>query len=118
MAGLCEGDNEPPGSLKASKFVANDSGYRTLRRSEEKRLEALEMWRRMERVKWTDRIRNETVLERVDEERMMLIVIRKKIKELVGSLSEKKLPTERCNKRNGEREKSSGQKKISDDRRY
>ncbi|KAJ4451822.1 hypothetical protein ANN_03296, partial [Periplaneta americana] len=39
----------------------------TLRRSEEKRLEAFEMWiwRRMERVKWTDRIRNEAVLERV-----------------------------------------------------
>ncbi|KAJ4443680.1 hypothetical protein ANN_05355 [Periplaneta americana] len=32
-------------------------------RSEEKRLEAFEMWiwRRMERVKWTDRIRNEAV---------------------------------------------------------
>ncbi|KAJ4435001.1 hypothetical protein ANN_23573 [Periplaneta americana] len=39
----------------------------TLRRSEEKRLEAFEMWiwRRMEHVKWTDRIRNEAVLERV-----------------------------------------------------
>ncbi|KAJ4443175.1 hypothetical protein ANN_04825 [Periplaneta americana] len=38
----------------------------TLRRSEEKRLEAFEMWiwRRMERAKWTDRIRNEAVLER------------------------------------------------------
>ncbi|KAJ4439153.1 hypothetical protein ANN_15110 [Periplaneta americana] len=39
-------------------------------------------------------------------------------KELVGSLAEKKLPTEGCTGRNGEREKSSGQKKISDDRRY
>ncbi|KAJ4435683.1 hypothetical protein ANN_18299 [Periplaneta americana] len=40
-----------------------------LRQSEEKRLEAFEMWiwRRMERVKWTDRIRNEAVLEREDE---------------------------------------------------
>ncbi|KAJ4427601.1 hypothetical protein ANN_25249 [Periplaneta americana] len=40
----------------------------TLRRSEEKRLEAFEMWmwRRMESVKWTDRIRNEAVLERVE----------------------------------------------------
>ncbi|KAJ4431959.1 hypothetical protein ANN_20568 [Periplaneta americana] len=52
----------------------------TLGPSEEKRLEAFEMWiwRRMERVKWTDRIRNEAVLERVDEERMMLKLIRKK----------------------------------------
>ncbi|KAJ4434703.1 hypothetical protein ANN_23271 [Periplaneta americana] len=37
----------------------------TLRRSEEKRIEAFEMWiwRRMERVKLTDRIRDEAVLE-------------------------------------------------------
>ncbi|KAJ4445059.1 hypothetical protein ANN_06858 [Periplaneta americana] len=36
------------------------------------------IWRRMERVKWTERIRNEDVLERVGEERMMLKLIRKK----------------------------------------
>ncbi|KAJ4427520.1 hypothetical protein ANN_25168 [Periplaneta americana] len=49
-----------------------------LRQSEEKRIEAFEMWiwRRMERVKWTDRIRNEAVLERVAEQRMMLKLIR------------------------------------------
>ncbi|KAJ4438880.1 hypothetical protein ANN_14833 [Periplaneta americana] len=39
-------------------------------------------------------------------------------KELIGSLAEKKLPTERCNGRNGEREKSLGWKKISEDRQY
>ncbi|KAJ4446397.1 hypothetical protein ANN_13093 [Periplaneta americana] len=39
-------------------------------------------------------------------------------KELAGSLVEKKLPTEGCTGRNDEREKSSGQKKISDDRRH
>ncbi|KAJ4441534.1 hypothetical protein ANN_11390 [Periplaneta americana] len=52
----------------------------TLRRSEEKRIEAFEMWiwRRMERVKWTERITNEAVLERVGEERMMLKLIRKR----------------------------------------
>ncbi|KAJ4444194.1 hypothetical protein ANN_05984 [Periplaneta americana] len=51
----------------------------TLRRSEEERIEAFEMWiwRRMERVKWTDRIRNEAVLERVDEEIMMLKLIKR-----------------------------------------
>ena len=39
----------------------------TLRRDEEKRLEAFEMWvwRRMERVKWTDKIKNAVVPERV-----------------------------------------------------
>ncbi|KAJ4439968.1 hypothetical protein ANN_08099 [Periplaneta americana] len=42
----------------------------------------------------------------------------KEEKELVGSLTEKKLPSEGCTGGNGEREKSSGQKKISDDRRH
>ncbi|KAJ4427534.1 hypothetical protein ANN_25182 [Periplaneta americana] len=48
-------------------------------RSEEKRIEAFEMWiwRRMERVRWRDRIRNEAVLERVSEEIMMLKLISK-----------------------------------------
>ncbi|KAJ4441454.1 hypothetical protein ANN_11309 [Periplaneta americana] len=42
-----------------------------IRQSEEKRIESFEMWirRRMKRVTWTDRIRNEAVLERVGEER-------------------------------------------------
>ncbi|KAJ4438933.1 hypothetical protein ANN_14887 [Periplaneta americana] len=50
-----------------------------LRRSEEKRIKAFEIWicRRMERVKWTDKIRNGAVLERVGEERMMLKLISK-----------------------------------------
>ncbi|KAJ4431413.1 hypothetical protein ANN_20010 [Periplaneta americana] len=53
MAGLCEGGNEPPGSLKATLYGAEAW---TLRRNEEKQIEAFEMWirRRMERVKWTD----------------------------------------------------------------
>ncbi|KAJ4430967.1 hypothetical protein ANN_19560 [Periplaneta americana] len=42
------------------------------------------IWRRMERVKWTDRIRNEAVLERVDEERMMLKRIRKRERNWLG----------------------------------
>ncbi|KAJ4437422.1 hypothetical protein ANN_17566 [Periplaneta americana] len=67
MAGLYEGGNEPVGSLKAI-------------RNEGKRTEAFELWiwRRMERVKWADRISNEFVLERVGEERMMLKLIRKR----------------------------------------
>ncbi|KAJ4438600.1 hypothetical protein ANN_14547 [Periplaneta americana] len=53
----------------------------TLRRSEEKRIEAFEMliWRRMERVKWTERVRNEAVLKRVGEERMILKLIKKNV---------------------------------------
>ncbi|KAJ4434024.1 hypothetical protein ANN_16343 [Periplaneta americana] len=52
----------------------------TLRRSEEKRIERFVMWiwRRMEHAKWTDRIRNEAVLERMSEERMVLKLIRKR----------------------------------------
>ncbi|KAJ4433155.1 hypothetical protein ANN_15412 [Periplaneta americana] len=52
----------------------------TLWRSEEKRIEAFEMWiwRRMECVKWTDRVRKEAVLQKVGEERMMLKLIRKR----------------------------------------
>ncbi|KAJ4435211.1 hypothetical protein ANN_23788 [Periplaneta americana] len=42
----------------------------TLRRSEEKQLEAFEMWIcRMVRVKWTGRIRNEAVLQRIMEKK-------------------------------------------------
>ncbi|KAJ4447807.1 hypothetical protein ANN_09815 [Periplaneta americana] len=57
-----------------------------LRRSEEERIEAFEMWiwRRMERVKWTVRIRNEAILERVGEERMMLKLIRKSKRNWLG----------------------------------
>ncbi|KAJ4448469.1 hypothetical protein ANN_10485 [Periplaneta americana] len=52
----------------------------TLRRSKEKRIETFEIWTwsGMERVKWTDRIKNEAVLKRVGEERMMLKLIRKR----------------------------------------
>ncbi|KAJ4443237.1 hypothetical protein ANN_04905 [Periplaneta americana] len=53
---------------KSRKFaIYEEAETWTLRRSEEKQIEAFEiwMWRRMERVKWTDRIRNEAVLEKV-----------------------------------------------------
>ena len=52
----------------------------TLRRNKQKRLEAFEMWiwRRMERVKWTDKIKNAVVLERVGQGRIMLELIKKR----------------------------------------
>ena len=51
-----------------------------LRRNEQKQLEAFEMWvwRSMERVKWTDKIKNAVVLERVGEGGIMLELIRKR----------------------------------------
>ncbi|KAI5751634.1 hypothetical protein M8J77_009424 [Diaphorina citri] len=43
----------------------------TMRKKEEKYLESFEMWvwRRLEGIKWSDRVRNEEVLRRVDEKR-------------------------------------------------
>ncbi|KAJ4451932.1 hypothetical protein ANN_03413 [Periplaneta americana] len=89
MAGLCEGGNEPSGSLKANKRLLAF---------------VIWIWRRLEHAKWTERIRNEAVLEGI----IMLKLIRKIKKELVGSLAEKKLLTEGYTGKNGEREKSSG----------
>ena len=53
----------------------------TLRRNEQKRLETYEMWiwTRMHRVKWTNKIKNAVVLERVGEGRIMLELIRKRL---------------------------------------
>ena len=44
------------------------------------------MWicRRMERVKWTDKIKNEVVLERVGEGRTMLELIKKRKRNCLG----------------------------------
>ena len=52
----------------------------TLHWNEQKQLEAFEMWvwRRMERVKWTNKIKNAVVLERVGEGRKILELIRKR----------------------------------------
>ena len=45
-----------------------------------KRLEALEMWgwRRMEKVRWTDRKTNEEILEMVEEKRSMMAYIQRR----------------------------------------
>ena len=58
----------------------------TLRRNEQKHLEVFEMWvwRKMERVKWTDKIKNAVVLERVREGRMILELIRKRKRNWLG----------------------------------
>ena len=66
--------------------VLYGAGTWTLRRNERKRLEAFEMWtwRRMERVKWTDKIKNGVVLERVGEGRIMLELIRKRKRNWLG----------------------------------
>ena len=51
----------------------------TLRAADGKYLESFEMWcwRRMEKIRWTDRVRNEEVLLRFNEQRNILHEIRK-----------------------------------------
>ena len=58
----------------------------TLWRNEQKQLEAFEMLvlRRMGRVKWTDKIKNAVVLERVGEGGIMLELIRKRKRNWLG----------------------------------
>ena len=60
----------------------------TLRATDQKRLESLEMWcwRRMEKIIWTDHVRNEEVLLRVNEQRNILREIRKRKAEWIGHI--------------------------------
>jgi hypothetical protein len=50
----------------------------TLRKTDQKYLESFEMWcwRRMEKISWNDRVRNE-VLHRIKEERSILHTIKR-----------------------------------------
>jgi hypothetical protein len=52
----------------------------TLLAVNQKHLESFEMWcwRRMEKISWTDHVRNEEVLLRVSEQRNILLEIRKR----------------------------------------
>ena len=52
----------------------------TLRAADQKHLESFELWywRRMEKISWTDHVRNEEVLLRVNEQRNILHEIRKR----------------------------------------
>ena len=58
----------------------------TLRRAEIDKLEALEMWiwRRLERVCWQDRIKNEEVLSMVGQKRCLVKTIRERKKNWIG----------------------------------
>ena len=57
----------------------------TVRAVDEKQLERFEMWcwRKMEKISWTDRVRNEEALLRVKEQRNILHEIRKRLTGLV-----------------------------------
>ena len=89
----------------------------TLRWNKQKRLETFEMcvWRRMEHVKWTDKIQNAVVLEKSGRRKNNAGADKEEEKKLAGPLAKKELPAEGCCRRNGKREESLRQKKISDD---
>ncbi|KDR09341.1 hypothetical protein L798_15108, partial [Zootermopsis nevadensis] len=61
----------------------------TLRKKEQKYLESFEMWcwRRIEKIRWTDRVTNEEVLRRVNEQRNILQAItRRKANNWLGHI--------------------------------
>jgi hypothetical protein len=60
----------------------------TLRAIDQKHLESLEMWcwRRMEKISWTEHVRNEEVLLRVKEQRNILLEIRKRKANWIGHI--------------------------------
>ena len=60
----------------------------TLRAADLKYLESFEMWcwRRMEKISWNDRVRNEEVLLRVNEQRNILHKIRKRKANCIGHI--------------------------------
>jgi hypothetical protein len=43
-------------------------------------------WRRLEKISWTDHVRNEEVLLRVNEQRNILLEIRKRKDNLIGHI--------------------------------
>jgi hypothetical protein len=60
----------------------------TLRAVDQKHLESFEMWcwRRMEKISWTEHVRNEEVLLRVKEQRNILHEIRKRKANWIGHI--------------------------------
>jgi hypothetical protein len=61
-----------------------------LRKVDQKYLESFEMWcwRRMGKISWTDRVRNEEVLHRVKEERNILHTVKRRKANWIGHFVE------------------------------
>jgi hypothetical protein len=59
-----------------------------LRKVDQKYLETFEMWcwRRMEKISWTDRVRNKEVLHRVKEERNIVHTIKRRKINWIGHI--------------------------------
>ena len=60
----------------------------TLRAAYQEYLKSFDLrcWRRMEKISWTDHVRNEEVLLRVNEQRNILHEIRKRKANLIGQI--------------------------------
>ena len=60
----------------------------TLQATDQKRLERFEMWcwRRMEKISWTDHVRNEEMLLRVKQQRNILHEISKRKAKCIGHI--------------------------------
>jgi hypothetical protein len=60
----------------------------TLRKLDQKCLESFEMWcwRRIDKISWTDRVKNEEVLHRVKEERNILHTIKRRKANWIGHI--------------------------------
>jgi hypothetical protein len=60
----------------------------TLRKVDPKYLGSSEMWcwRRMEKISWTDRVRNEEVLHRVKEERNIIHTVKRRKSNWIGHI--------------------------------
>jgi len=67
----------------------------TLRAVDQKYLESFKMWcwRRMEKISWTDHVRNEDVLLRVKKQRNILHEIRKRKANWIGHILRRNLPS-------------------------
>ena len=72
----------------------------TLRRNEQKELEAFEIWvwRRMERVKWTDKIKKCSCARKCRRRKNSAGTDKEEEKKLAGPLAKKELPAEECSR--------------------
>ena len=84
----------------------------TLRAADERHLESFEMWCwiRMEKISWTDHVRNEGVLLRANEQRNILHEIRKRKANWIGHILTYKLPSKTGYRRKDKRRDGSDKK--------
>jgi len=73
---------------KFSSIASYGAENWTLREVDQKYLERSEMWcwRRMRKITWTDRVRNEVMLQRVKEDRNVLHIINRRKDNYIGHM--------------------------------